>query len=65
MAQKQIPRRERHYHPDTGTFEPNPKVLERSQRIKDKADEVIDTIDKILEKNPEEFVKSYVQKGGE
>jgi ubiquitin-like protein Pup len=28
-------------------------------------DEILDEIDAVLEENAEEFVKSYVQKGGE
>jgi ubiquitin-like protein Pup len=28
-------------------------------------DEILDEIDTVLEQNAEEFVKSYVQKGGE
>jgi ubiquitin-like protein Pup len=28
-------------------------------------DEILDEIDSVLEENAEEFVKSYVQKGGE
>ena len=28
-------------------------------------DEILDEIDSVLEQNAEEFVKSYVQKGGE
>jgi ubiquitin-like protein Pup len=28
-------------------------------------DEILDEIDQVLEENAEEFVKSYVQKGGQ
>ena len=28
-------------------------------------DEILDEIDEVLEENAEEFIKSYVQKGGE
>lgn len=40
-------------------------IAERAKRIKDEAAKVADAIDDVLEKNAEEFVKSYVQRGGE
>jgi ubiquitin-like protein Pup len=36
-----------------------------SSRLKDELDDLLDEIDEVLESNAEEFVKSYVQKGGE
>ena len=33
--------------------------------LKDEMDDILDEIDSVLEENAEEFVKSYVQKGGE
>ena len=41
------------------------KLTEKGAKIKKNIDEVIDEIDGILEENAEEFVKSYVQRGGE
>ena len=35
------------------------------QETIDKLDELLDEIDEVLEENAEEFVKNYVQKGGE
>ena len=43
----------------------NPKVVEKGQRLKEEMDELVDEIDKVLEENAAEFVKNYVQKGGE
>lgn len=43
----------------------NPKVVEKGQRLKEEMDELVDEIDKVLEENASEFVKNYVQKGGE
>ncbi len=37
----------------------------KGQELKDEMDEIIDEIDSVLEQNAEEFVKSYVQKGGQ
>ena len=34
-------------------------------RIKAELDDLLDEIDEVLETNAEDFVKSYVQKGGE
>lgn len=35
------------------------------QELKDELDELLDEIDEVLEENAEEFVASYIQKGGE
>lgn len=35
------------------------------QELKDEMDALLDEIDAVLEENAEEFVKAYVQKGGE
>jgi ubiquitin-like protein Pup len=43
----------------------NPEVAEKGAKIKKSLDEVLDDIDDVLEENAEEFVKSYVQRGGE
>ena len=37
----------------------------KAAELKDEMDEILDEIDAVLEENAEEFVKSYVQKGGE
>lgn len=36
-----------------------------SEKLKDELDDLLDEIDDVLETNAEEFVKSYVQKGGQ
>ena len=38
---------------------------ERAARLRDDLDSLLDEIDGVLEENAEEFVKNYVQKGGE
>jgi len=46
--------------------EVKPKDLEpTATELKAKADEIIDMIDDVLEKNAEEFIQNYVQRGGE
>lgn len=37
----------------------------KGEKLKEEMDEILDEIDSVLEENAEEFVKSYVQKGGE
>jgi ubiquitin-like protein Pup len=37
----------------------------KADEIKDEMDDILDEIDSVLEENAEEFVKSYVQKGGQ
>jgi ubiquitin-like protein Pup len=38
---------------------------ERREKLADDVDAILDEIDEVLEENAEEFVRSYVQKGGE
>ena len=38
---------------------------ERGEKLKGDLDDLLDEIDEVLEENAEDFVKSYVQKGGE
>jgi ubiquitin-like protein Pup len=42
-----------------------PATNERGEKLKAELDDLLDEIDDVLETNAEEFVKSYVQKGGE
>ena len=42
-----------------------PASSERGEEIKAELDDLLDEIDDVLETNAEEFVKSYIQKGGE
>ncbi|MCZ6481143.1 MAG: ubiquitin-like protein Pup [candidate division NC10 bacterium] len=40
-------------------------VTEKGKKIKEDLDNLMDEIDEILEENAEEFVRNYVQRGGE
>ena len=42
-----------------------PPRSEDGTRLKAELDDLLDEIDEVLESNAEEFVKSYVQKGGQ
>ena len=37
----------------------------RGQELKEDIDDLLDEIDSVLEENAEEFVRNYVQKGGQ
>jgi len=50
---------------ETEDIQANPKVAETRQRLTAEMDDLVDEIDKVLEENAAEFVKNYVQKGGE
>jgi ubiquitin-like protein Pup len=40
-------------------------VAERKESLDDDVDAILDEIDDVLETNAEDFVKSFIQKGGE
>jgi prokaryotic ubiquitin-like protein Pup len=40
-------------------------VQERREKLNDDVDAILDEIDDVLEENAEEFVRSYIQKGGQ
>ena len=40
-------------------------IEDTSEVLTDRIDDLLDEIDTVLEENAEEFVKNYVQKGGE
>jgi prokaryotic ubiquitin-like protein Pup len=42
-----------------------PPVTESGDKLKAELDDLLDEIDEVLETNAEDFVKSYVQKGGQ
>lgn len=42
-----------------------PAATESGEKLKAELDDLLDEIDGVLETNAEDFVKSYVQKGGQ
>ena len=67
MAEREQIRRtpaERTGDAETGT-EGAPVGSETGDRIKAELDDLLDEIDEVLETNAEDFVRSFVQKGGE
>ena len=41
------------------------KLASKGEKLKEEMDALVDEIDEVLEENAEEFVKNYVQRGGE
>lgn len=63
---QQVERRNHHHERDVD--EPRATTTERAPdaaELKHDLDEILDEIDELLEENAEEFVKAFVQKGGE
>ena len=60
-GQRQVSRRET----DTEAEQDTTDVGERQEKLTDDVDAILDEIDEVLEENAEEFVRSYVQKGGQ
>ena len=46
-------------------LEEAPQTSEAGERLKTELDDLLDESDEVLEENAEEFVRNYVQKGGE
>lgn len=42
-----------------------PQTSERGEKLKAEMDDLLDEIDEVLEDNAEEFIRNYVQKGGQ
>lgn len=38
---------------------------ERREKLNEETDDLLDEIDDVLEENAEEFIRSYIQKGGQ
>ncbi|MDG4770884.1 MULTISPECIES: ubiquitin-like protein Pup [Micromonosporaceae] len=50
---------------DETVTETDPEAAQRHAEITEDVDDLLDEIDSVLEENAEEFVRGYVQKGGE
>jgi ubiquitin-like protein Pup len=58
---KQRPAPEKRVEEDVEDLAP----AKQGEKIKEELDDLLDEIDSVLEENAEDFVKSYVQKGGQ
>ncbi len=50
---------------DSAQVDTGDSVGERKERLDDDVDAILDEIDDVLEENAEEFVRGFVQKGGQ
>ncbi len=50
---------------ETDDVQDVPEASESGEKLKADIDDLLDEIDDVLETNAEDFVKSYIQKGGE
>ena len=62
--EQQRPQR-REDEPDDAPAAPPPGAAAAKQANNDDIDAVLDEIDEVLESNAEDFVRAFVQKGGE
>ena len=58
-SRKGTPRKE------TEEIQADPEVVETGKKLQEEIDNLVDEIDEVLEENAAEFVKNYVQKGGQ
>jgi ubiquitin-like protein Pup len=60
QKKKQTPSREQE-----AVEEAAPAPSKQGEKIKAELDDLLDEIDEVLEENAEDFVRNYVQKGGQ
>jgi len=65
MAEQEQRRKQAPARSDDVSVEHAVPSTEQGDKIKAELDDLLDEIDEVLESNAEDFVKSYVQKGGE
>ena len=65
MGQRKKPQGTRNITEPEQDATPSQTVIETGEKLKQDLDSLIDEIDEVLEENAEEFVKNYIQKGGE
>jgi ubiquitin-like protein Pup len=65
MAEREQKRRAVPAREEEKIEEEAPASTERADKIKAELDDLLDEIDEVLDENAEEFVRSYVQKGGQ
>ena len=65
MAQEQKQPRKASDVEESTTDVTESDVAERKEALDDDVDAILDEIDDVLETNAEDFVKSFIQKGGQ
>jgi ubiquitin-like protein Pup len=65
MAERELKKKQAPAKQDEEVHEDVPATSEKGEALKAELDDLLDEIDEVLESNAEDFVKSYVQKGGQ
>ena len=65
MAEREQKRRTAPSRTETEVVEEPSPGSPRGEKLKADLDDLLDEIDEVLEDNAEEFVRNYVQKGGQ
>jgi ubiquitin-like protein Pup len=66
MAQEQKQPRKTHEHDEPAAAPaPADAVTQRKEQLDEDIDAILEDIDDVLETNAEDFVKSFIQKGGQ
>ena len=65
MAEREQKKKQAPGKREEEVVEDAPATSERGEKLKEDIDDLLDEIDSVLEDNAEEFVRNYVQKGGE
>lgn len=65
MAERELKKRQAPARTETAVEEEATQTSDKAEALKAEMDDLLDEIDEVLEDNAEEFVRNYVQKGGE
>lgn len=65
MAEREQKKKQSTTREDEAVEEAAPATTDSGEKLKAELDDLLDEIDEVLESNAEEFVRSYVQKGGQ
>jgi ubiquitin-like protein Pup len=65
MAERELKRKSAPARSEPEVADETPATSDRGEKIKAELDDLMDEIDEVLEDNAEEFVRNYVQKGGQ
>ena len=65
MAEREQIRRQAPARTEEEVEEAAPATTDKGEKLKAELDDLLDEIDEVLEENAEDFVRSYVQKGGQ
>ena len=65
MAEREQKKKQAPAKADEDVVEEVPTTSEAGEKLKGELDDLLDEIDEVLESQAEDFVKSYVQKGGQ